>query len=761
MEIDFKELIKKSNQYRKDEYIKYFFKHIVGTDETPIYDKADGNLSDYFSVSIVNNYQEKRSKIGNEYIGRYWRNCIFYFANREDAYEYLNPLGKEEYSIENGIISWKSSNGFPGRTIETRSADSINNNVFKHFKLTRSSWFVRSFVYFVLIICDETTPISPKDFYIHYWNSKYQFKKANKTLIFGKSKKVSFVEDVSAELKLIKDENKESIDCVKAYFEKLNFYQENEEAFTDIKKDMDDGVPYILCQGAARTGKTVLALRFLNEYKDFKLLLMNYNFYVSLKDAFGVLGQTFPSGRIFHHDLKHKGNGCWISGSVSKSFNLDLSRLIVDEAQRLGKMEDAYTYHGFHLSGLDSVDSIVNCKNHVQTLFFGDDSQMLNPKYDKGIEYIKKVIGDRDYREYYFSSPLGVPQEILKNVKFLLNYEKSEPYALNNFSIDVEKDPKAFIQRYLDDDQKKKHLVVSLIGDINIDKVDIGETTFKNLESANVTRYLFNKDVQNGHYLTAYSVISREIESVYLFIPKHIYLSDVGTVESRYSSDNSFLMKHLYTIMTRATMSLVICCEDEKLGEYFNERVNAIKSEVELEENEKAVDYDYNVFIAYFGTERQDGTFPKAKMICDLLKEKGLTVFLYNYSFIKEDSNLKFSETWHVLNRSETMIFVFNEFVDKDDAGLIKRTTSNGEASRIYQELSMFEELVSLNSRKAKFDARFYYDGKRLSKFTIYPFLNRYFPPLTQGNSNCCFMNDEEMLRWIDARFFHNTENDD
>ena len=38
---------------------------------------------------------------------------------------------------------------------------------------------------------------------------------------------------------------------------------------------------------------------------------------------------------------------------------------------------------------------------------------MLNPKYDKGIEYIKKVIGDRDYREYYFSSPLGVPQEIL------------------------------------------------------------------------------------------------------------------------------------------------------------------------------------------------------------------------------------------------------------------------------------------------------------------------------------------------------------
>ena len=630
-----------------------------------------------------------------------------------------------------------------------------------YFVHTRSSWFAKSYVYFVLIICDETAQIKSKDFYIHYWNPKYEFKKAKKSSIFGKSKTITFVEDVATELNLIKDKNKESFDCVRAYCGSLVIFQENEEAFTDIKKDIDDGVPYILCQGAARTGKTILALRLLNEYSGFKLLLMNYNFYVSLKDAFAVFGIPFPRNRIFHHDLKHKGDGCWIRGSTTKSLNLDISKLIVDEAQRLGAMGDAYTYYGFHLSGLDSVDTIVNYPNHVQTIFFGDDSQMLNPKYDKGIRNIKDKIGDRDYREYYFSSPLGVPLEVLKNVKFLLNHENAQPYPLNNFSISIEKDPEKFIKRYFDDERRKKHLVASLIGDINIKEVKIGGSTFKDLESANNSRYLFDKDVQDKHYLTAYSVISREIESVYLFVPKHIYLDEEGMIQSRHSSNNSFLMKHLYTIMTRATMSLIICCEDEKLGEYFNERIEVVKAEVGTEESEDLSGYDYDVFIAYFGTERQEGTYSKAKEICDILKEKGLNVFLFNYSFLDKDSAIKFTETWHVLHRSETMIFVFNEFVDKDESGLIKRETDNGGVSRIYQELAEFQNLIDAGLRKAKYDARFYYSGSRLTKFHVYPFLNRYYSPLTEGNSSCCFLSMDEMLDWVDERFFQNNVSND
>ena len=107
------------------------------------------------------------------------------------------------------------------------------------------------------------------------------------------------------------------------------------------------------------------------------------------------------------------------------------------------------------------------------------------------------------------------------------------------------------------------------------------------------------------------------------------------------------------------------------------------------------------------------------------------------------------------------MLFVFNEFVDKDQSGLIKRETGNGEVSRIYQELAEFQNLIDSGLRKAKYDARFYYEGKRLNKFTIYPFLNKYYPPLTQGNSNCCFLNLDEMLKWIDERFSQKEENED
>ena len=81
MEISYRDLIKKSNAYRKEEYIRYFFKSIVGTDEMPIYSKEDESFDDYFNISIVKNYKEKRSKIGNSYIGKYWRTCIFYFIN--------------------------------------------------------------------------------------------------------------------------------------------------------------------------------------------------------------------------------------------------------------------------------------------------------------------------------------------------------------------------------------------------------------------------------------------------------------------------------------------------------------------------------------------------------------------------------------------------------------------------------------------------------------------------------------------------------
>ena len=115
MKINYRDIIKNTVPERKDEYINFFFENIVGTNIKPIYGKDIGStLEPYFDIAIVKNSQEKKSRIGNKYIERYWRTCIFYFIDREKACEYLNNEGKEKYCFSDteDDISWESTNLF-------------------------------------------------------------------------------------------------------------------------------------------------------------------------------------------------------------------------------------------------------------------------------------------------------------------------------------------------------------------------------------------------------------------------------------------------------------------------------------------------------------------------------------------------------------------------------------------------------------------------------------------------------------------------
>ncbi|MDI9590921.1 MAG: hypothetical protein QM302_07805 [Acidobacteriota bacterium] len=68
--------------------------------------------------------------------------------------------------------------------------------------------------------------------------------------------------------------------------------------------------------------------------------------------------------------------------------------------------------------------------------------------------------------------------------------------------------------------------------------------------------------------LSAYELISREVESVYLKIPWQITLK---TLEAPMDGDgtDSWIKRHLYVLMTRATANLVINIEDKRLYELF------------------------------------------------------------------------------------------------------------------------------------------------------------------------------------------------
>jgi hypothetical protein len=80
--------------------------------------------------------------------------------------------------------------------------------------------------------------------------------------------------------------------------------------------------------------------------------------------------------------------------------------------------------------------------------------------------------------------------------------------------------------------------------------------------------------------LSAYELISREVESVYLKIPKEINLEIVRQPIARQPDNQAggrnWKKQHLYVLMTRATMRLVINVEDGSLYKDLFERLRRV-----------------------------------------------------------------------------------------------------------------------------------------------------------------------------------------
>ncbi len=72
-----------------------------------------------------------------------------------------------------------------------------------------------------------------------------------------------------------------------------------------------------------------------------------------------------------------------------------------------------------------------------------------------------------------------------------------------------------------------------------------------------------------NYALSAYELISREVESLYLKIPKRIGLSVLQASLSNDDHIESGIKRHLYVLMTRPTANLVINIEDKGLYDHF------------------------------------------------------------------------------------------------------------------------------------------------------------------------------------------------
>lgn len=786
--IKFSDLIMNSHTYRSEEYIKFFFSEIVGIkNQSPKTYKLEETD---FTISIL---KDSTSRITDYEQGKLmekaWRNCVFYFVDKNTyikefgsnaKFPTIKSVNNNSVEVDDEYITRTSQYPLDPK-IQWNITKGFQDYVFNYFKNNHSSWFVRSYVYFILVICDASSTISTKDFHIHYWNTNYSFRQiTSKRNIFYNVSDTYFVENVKDEISLIESANKDVIDCVEAYTNKLTFKYDTQENFHDIRNDIDKGIEYLLVQGAARTGKTILAMRLLGHYPDSVLLLMNYYFFSALKDAFGVLSLEFPKNRIFHHSLRqnHRISGGWIKNIKTMDIIPDISFLIVDEAQRLANIPGKQGYYTY-LNGINEIDRIVNCPNHKHTIFFGDDYQKLNSDFDNGFSAIYDAIKDKKFREYSFRNSIGISPEILNNVKYILNHEDGGiPKASNKFEISITNSIQTFIEDYREDTTAKKHILCIGTKPLDNQSIEIdGQTIIPYPSELRDTDfpYFFNKEIQEKYMLSTYQVISRELESGYLYIPKNVTY-DEKKQEIIYKNyynhnENAFLKYHLYTLMTRATLKLRIFCEDQNLYTYIEEKIQRIDTinrlnmdeekmaeEKMAEEKELSLEqakiktFTYDIFLAYHGTSSINGTYNIAKTICDYLRSNGYSVFLNNYSYASGDDDMGFDETWHAISRSKNFMFVFNDNVYRDSNGCIPRKNPDGSPNAVYVELSEFNKLVQLNERVNKRNLRFFYSGKTLDESTVYNFLSKYFRVGTYGNTDCCLFCNDDVTKWLESQ---------
>ncbi len=297
--------------------------------------------------------------------------------------------------------------------------------------------------------------------------------------------------------------------------------------------------------------------------------------------------------RFFHHNINNNisskvKDGCWIkreNPTISKIWteNYQPQLIICDEVQRLGLIHEYKNYDEF-----DEVKQVL--MHSSQSFFTGDNFQMLNSKYDQGIERISNAIQEKgqSLTKYTLPESVGVPAEIGILMKCLTNpqevaidtvvrnWEKERDFEL----IFIERNVNQLIA-FLDEDRSnKKHLASPMDYDwleyeeiIQIDTCHRENPIIplKDHEKENFAYkfpYFCNEEIMPNYILSAYELISREVESLYVHIPKFKRMQSIHV---------NWYRKHLYVLFTRPTARLVVNFEVKEEFEQIKKIVSTIK----------------------------------------------------------------------------------------------------------------------------------------------------------------------------------------
>ena len=547
-------LLKKPKNIR--DYIEFYFYNLLGLSRKK---GISYEFCENSTIAIMKDETSRLTEGSGKLRDRPWSNFLFYFITKEQ-YELAFGTNSKKRNIE-GLINYEGDfkvsdwdEKYTGKSphsthLKKANNDKIANYIFNSVKVASPSLFIRSYVYITIVIIDQYNQISDRQYLPYYFNTNYKFGAIPRKRNFIANVKNSYlVKNVKEELEMLKDNNRDVLECVRAYQGTLEFIPETENHLNSIIKDINSEEEYILIEGPARSGKTIIAMSLLSKYPEANLLVMNHFFYNALKDAFGLLKHPFPDNRIYH---QYHGK----SGYYDSENGMDFSFSIVDECQRLGER--------YRLD-----ERFINVDYHKHTILLGDDYQKLNPESDDGIHYINTKLNDsgKQIKKYQFESSIGVPSEIINSVKYLLGIlDIVDTKPIGEYTIRLYEDKDAFIENYKSNTTHRKHLTT-----IQGQKRDYSDFAGfkaypKKLQNNNYL-YFLNSETVEKYYFSPYEMISRELDSIYIFLPENISPDTI----------RGYVLTQLYVLMTRATLSLNIFIENKETYKVFKERLNEI-----------------------------------------------------------------------------------------------------------------------------------------------------------------------------------------
>lgn len=123
----------------------------------------------------------------------------------------------------------------------------------------------------------------------------------------------------------------------------------------------------------------------------------------------------------------------------------------------------------------------------------------------------------------------------------------------------------------------------------------------------------------------------------------------------------------------------------------------------------------YSLFIAYHGTNKEDGTYEVAKQLCDYLSndDLGYTVYLHGYSCLPEHQNIQWNRTWEIIDDCQCFIAIVNDNVPRNEQGRLGNDSGAQYESQIRSEVDTFYDLICRNMR-GRDDFNFFYSGTQL-----------------------------------------------